>query len=91
MKQYIVILGFLCTSAITIAQRTIDVLHYSYSIEVSDSSDRIYGFAKISFAALQTISSIELDLVSVNSASKGMKVTEVTFEPVSSIHLSCEG
>lgn len=88
MKQFMIILGFLCTSAITMAQRTIDVLHYRYSIEVSDSSDRIYGFAKISFAALQTISSIELDLVSVNSASKGMKVTEVMYEPFSIKRLS---
>lgn len=60
-------------SLATFAQRNIDVLHYKFSIELSDSSDIIRGEATIRFKALKSISSVELDFAKYNQG-KGMNV-----------------
>lgn len=55
------------------AQRMYDVLHYRFEIEVSDSSDRIFGKAAIRIKALRSLRSITLDL-SNEKQGKGMSV-----------------
>jgi aminopeptidase N len=55
------------------AQKNFDVLHYRYEIEVSDSSDRIFGKATIRIKALQSLKSVTLDF-SREKQGKGMNV-----------------
>jgi aminopeptidase N len=68
-------------------QNQIDVLHYKFSIEVNDKSDTIYGQAKIYFKLTEPVSSISLDLTSLSTNKKGMTVTDVFFDPFSSMTL----
>jgi aminopeptidase N len=55
----------------------IDVSRYSFKIKVNDANDSILASAGIWFKPVRAISSIELDLVSINKEGKGMKVTKV--------------
>lgn len=70
---------FLFTTSLSQAQTRngIDVLHYSYFINVSDSNDYIKGQAEISFAALDTTSFISIDLAGLDKDNKGMVVESV--------------
>ena len=57
-----------------LAQQNIDVLHYRYSIRLSDASDTIEGAAFMMVVQKSTGPAIQLDLVSLNKEGKGMKV-----------------
>jgi len=59
------------------AQRTIDVLNYRFAINLSDSSNRIYGKADIEFRAQQPLQQIEIDLAKYDKNGKGMQVSQV--------------
>jgi aminopeptidase N len=59
-------------SFISNAQRNIDVLHYTYSIELNDHNDTIHGKADIIFTARKGTSKVEFDLTGV--IKKGMIV-----------------
>ena len=76
MKKLLLILVLASSSFVTFAQRNIDVLHYKFNIEISDSSDIIRGEAAIRFKSLKTISSIELDFTKYNQG-KGMNVLSI--------------
>jgi len=81
-KFLILILGCVayCQSPkaqVNIADPSIDVLHYNFSIEINDTNDQIKGIAIISFKCLKNINSIDLDLVKKNKTGKGMTVTSV--------------
>lgn len=54
-----------------------DVLHYRYSISLSDRSDTIKGEAMVRFVQKSGHAVVELDLVSPQKNGKGMKVTSV--------------
>ncbi len=58
-------------------QRAIDVLHYRFAINLSDSSNRIYGKADIECRAQQPLQHIEIDLGKLDKNGKGMQVTRV--------------
>ncbi|HKZ65102.1 MAG TPA: M1 family aminopeptidase [Chitinophagaceae bacterium] len=58
------------------AQRKIDVLHYKYDLEISDTVNIIKGKATIYFKALERLSSITLDF-SENKQAKGMSVSGI--------------
>ena len=49
MKKLFAILIVLCFSLCSDAQRNIDVLHYSYQLDLTDIDDSIYGRAVITY------------------------------------------
>jgi len=56
----------------------IDVQHYGFSIDLTDSSDLIKGKAAIDLLCIQDTKMITLDLISKNNSPKGMTVLQVT-------------
>jgi len=75
----IILFGLALISCLLLhAQRKIDVLHYTFRIGLSDSSDNITGDALIRFRMLETTPNLLIDLAAVNPAtSKGMKAGKV--------------
>lgn len=86
MKRSIAALLIVCTLSAG-AQQNIDVLQYRFNIELTDASDTVYGQARITFRVLKDISSVSLDLKGPRNG-KGMKVTEVVWDPFSTRLLS---
>ena len=76
MKKLLITLSLGCISVSVTAQRNIDVVHYQYSIDLSDTSDIIRGKASVWFKALKPVSYIELDFSKYNQG-KGMAVLGV--------------
>lgn len=75
MKKLIT-LFFLCwISGFLFAQRTIDVLNYQFTIQLSETSDTIKGSAYIKFLVKENTNNFRFDLTSVNNEGKGMMVT----------------
>jgi aminopeptidase N len=66
----------------------IDVLHYRFNVELSDSTDDISGRAVIRFKTLREITSTTFDLIKLNAQRKGMTVTGVLSnnQPISYTH-----
>jgi aminopeptidase N len=60
------------------AQSDIDVLHYTFRIEVNDNNDTIYGEASIKFIRPKGAKTIEFDLIASSSKGKGMVVRSVS-------------
>ena len=58
----------------------IDIIHYDFSIAVSDTSNIIYGHSKISVNFIGTVNTLEFDLKSRGTGDKGMVVQNVTFD-----------
>lgn len=61
-------------------QRGIDILHYAFSLQVSDASDQIRGIASVTFRITRPgITTIQFDLASINQErkGKGMQVISV--------------
>ncbi len=56
---------------------SIDVMQYGFEIHLNDSTNVIEGRASVIFNVLKLIESITLDLTSINSSGKGMKVKSV--------------
>lgn len=78
MKRIILFCLALISCVLLQAQRKIDVLHYTFRIGLSDSSDNITGEAFIRFRMLETTPNLLIDLAAVNPAtSKGMKAGKV--------------
>lgn len=59
------------------AQKNFDVLHYNYSLELSDKWDTIKGIATIRIKAVEPFSNFDLDLSGERNG-KGMSVQNVT-------------
>jgi aminopeptidase N len=79
-KIWLVVIAFGFTSLL-VAQKpgaVIDVQQYTFSITVSDSSNLIKGSAAIDMTGIKNSRQISLDLISNNTAGKGMKVLQVT-------------
>lgn len=55
----------------------LDVQHYQFSLQVTDTSDLIKGEAKITIRFLKALTRFELDLTAKTSTGKGMKVNTV--------------
>lgn len=58
----------------------VDILHYHFSITLSDSSDRIAGEASIRFKVLRATKSVSLQLIREAGEGKGMTVSSVRDE-----------
>ncbi len=73
--------AFLLSAVISAAaaQRSIDVLHYKYQVELTDKNDSIYGSAAISFTVKEDSKIFSFDLAFLNSEGKGMIVSKVEF------------
>jgi aminopeptidase N len=56
------------------AQRSIDVLHYKYEIELNDNNDTIYGKASITVQFREPTKWVEFDLDYLGKGEKGMIV-----------------
>jgi aminopeptidase N len=77
------LLLFLATgiTAIALAQRpgaAIDIQHYEFSINLTDTSDVIKGNTAVDVLFLKDTKSITLDLISKNNDRKGMVILQVT-------------
>jgi len=57
---------------------SIDVLHYSFEIQLSDSSDLIRGVARIDILLKKELDYFSLDLVNFNSEGYGMCIDEIS-------------
>ncbi|HEY3406001.1 MAG TPA: M1 family metallopeptidase [Ohtaekwangia sp.] len=57
----------------------IDVKHYSFQLELNDSTDRISGTATIQIVLRSTLQTFSLDLANRNDKGAGMVVSDVTF------------
>lgn len=55
----------------------LDIRRYTYNVELNDRNDSIKLLATIEFVLLQNTSKISLDLISTNTAGKGMRVRKV--------------
>jgi aminopeptidase N len=64
-------------SFFSFAQKNYDVLHYNFSLELSDKSDTIKGKAVIRIKAVEPLSSFDLNLSSEKNG-KGMSVESVS-------------
>ena len=90
------IISFNCFSQTKLS--VIDVQHYIFDLQLSDSTDNIIGKATVVIKFLQRTSSFQLDLINKNADGKGMTVSkivennkELTFEHsnnIITIHLS---
>lgn len=58
---------------------SVDILNYTFRINISDSSDIIYGEARIQLRFKSGVSTIDLDLKNLNPEGKGMEVDSVRF------------
>ena len=74
-KIFLPILIFSFSEAL--AQPSIDVLHYTFRIQLSDNNDTVYGEAAIKFVRSAGAKTIEFDLAGQSSKGKGMKVQSV--------------
>lgn len=75
MKITLTALLALCFSFTLTAQSKTDILHYRFSIELSDINDTIYGNTVIQLVAKAPGKSVELDLAGLSANGKGMIVT----------------
>lgn len=62
--------------------KSIDITHYHFYLDVNDSTDVIYGEASVTVLFKKRISFFELDLASKNNLGKGMEAIEVTLNGV---------
>lgn len=76
MKRFLIIVGCIL-SFTSFAQRDIDVLHYSFDLELTDVSDAITGKAVVTVKFLEPASELVLDLASVEE-DRGMQAFMVT-------------
>jgi aminopeptidase N len=77
MLKQLFILFLICHFTSSIAQSTIDVLGYSFTIELNDDNNTIKGVARINFIAKEDLNSFSLDLSLPNRDRKGMMVSNV--------------
>ena len=85
MKKIFLLLIFLQISWVGnakdpyIKNDAIDIRHYHFLLEVSDSTNVIYGEALLSIFFKKSISTFSIDLASKENSGKGMEVSEVSF------------
>jgi aminopeptidase N len=83
--QKLVGLVFLITSISALAtdpypkNNAIDVKHYSFQLEVNDSTNVITGQATISILFNTALTDFELDLVNKNERAEGMEISQIVF------------
>jgi aminopeptidase N len=58
----------------------IDIIHYEFSISISDTNNIIYGHAEIAVNFTGHVNTLEFDLKNKGTEEKGMTVQNVTFD-----------
>ena len=79
MLKQLFALFLICFFISSDAQSKIDVLSYSFAIELNDDNNTIKGLARISFIAKETVTSFSFDLSNPNKVRKGMTVSNAGF------------
>lgn len=84
LKNLLIII-FICISCATVSAQKhqerfdkIDVQHYTFSILLSDESDKIEGAAGVKISFKQPVNTFALDLINVNDTGKGMVISSIT-------------
>lgn len=82
MIKHILVAALLIIADKTIAQTklynpSIDVQHYEFNIQLSDSNDTLSGRAIITVQFTKSASTVQLDLININDTGRGMMVTDV--------------
>ena len=75
MLKHFFVFCLACLSLISYSQRTIDVLHYDFEIEVNDNNDSIQGKATIFVLVNKRTDTIIFNLKSLDRRNRGMIVT----------------
>lgn len=78
---FVLIALIFCLNMQAQGNKKIDVLHYKFEISLSDNNDIVEGRAFIDFTALENSNTVAFDLTSLNKDGKGMKVSEVIWDP----------
>lgn len=86
----LLMLSLLCSTARSnvLPPSDVDVKHYTFQLELNDSTNRISGIATIQILARHTLQTVSLDLANKNDKGAGMDVSEVTFtgKPIKFVH-----
>lgn len=91
MKKLLVGSLALLATLISFAQKpnaSFDILHYEFSVTLSDNNDQVVGRAKVRFVTLKETGTLLLNLVKETADKKGMTVTSVldANQPISFLH-----
>lgn len=84
MKKFIFCLSLLLTSILVTSfdgyhrYFNVDILHYDFSLKISDSTDSIIGHASVFLRLLEKTDTVFLDLNGPDSNGKGMTVTGIS-------------
>jgi aminopeptidase N len=83
MQSKIILFAFILLSRIGLADQyprneSVDIKHYTFKLELNDSTDIISGEAHIQLLVRKPFTEIEFDLVNTNMQQKGMTVKSVT-------------
>jgi hypothetical protein len=78
MKQLLCTIFLAFSLLVSSAQKSIDVLHYKFSINLSDSNDTIYSTTEIKVKFLSAVNSFSIDLALLKGNGKGMILDKVT-------------
>jgi aminopeptidase N len=84
MMTKLIVLVFLTIPFLTKAtdpypkNKTIDIMHYLFQLEINDSTDVVAGQATVTILFRARVSEFELDLVNKNEKGKGMDVLQIT-------------
>src|SRR5436305_14801582 len=68
--------------SISYSQLPVDILHYTFKIDLNDSTDIIYGETTIDLKLNKPSDHLSIDFVNKNTNGKGMVVAEVKSEAV---------
>lgn len=75
-KKFYIPIFYIFIASFAKAQN-IDAIHYKYTIIVSDTTDTIYGQAKITAIALKPLQRFTINLGSLQESGKGMQVENI--------------
>lgn len=91
MKRLLIVFGTCFLLSKSFSQKpdaVIDALHYSFTVQLSDSTDEVLGRTAIRFVVLRETNTLTLNLVKIDAGKKGMAVISVLEEnqPISFLH-----
>lgn len=75
-----IFLFFLIACGLVSKAQVVDVLHYSFALELTDKSDSIKGEAGIKFVRKKNVKSVSFDLSGIDKTGRGMKVVKTSIQ-----------
>jgi aminopeptidase N len=76
--QYCLLFLSISSFSQPLPERGIDIKHYTFELELNDSTDQLKGSATLKFTLTKSSSIISLDLMNTDASGKGMTVKSVT-------------